>query len=128
MGTDQKGGFRNSFMKLFPQVCVTSVKHGLDRNVHFIPVKTLDVSQKANSLGFTKRIEFTDLNVAKFYKVIEEPGKPYWYHYRICAQNGGTTPIVYNAEMANVSGFPNSFIHGDQTGCAPLSMWRSELL
>ena len=71
----------------------------------------MDVAQKANSLGFTKRIEFTDLNVAKFYKIIEEPAKPYWYHYRICAQHGGTTPIVYNAEMANVSGLlKNQFL------------------
>ena len=70
--------------------------------MHFVPVKGVNIAEKAANLGFTERVEFSDLNIAKFYKIIEEENKPYWYHYRICAQHGGTTPIVYNAEMANV--------------------------
>ena len=53
-------------------------------------------------LGFDKRVEFTDLNIAKFYKVIDQLEKPFWYHYRICAQHGGITPVVYSPGMANV--------------------------
>ena len=60
------------------------------------------VESWASSLGFDKRIEFTDLNIAKFYKVIDQPEEPFWYHYRICAQHGGITPVVYSKEMANV--------------------------
>ena len=71
--------------------------------MHFVQIKEQSIAPWASSLGFDKRVEFTDLNIAKFYKVIDQPEEPFWYHYRICAQHGGITPVVYSPEMANVS-------------------------
>ena len=70
--------------------------------MHFVPIKEQSIATWASMLGFDKRVEFTDLNIAKFYKVIDQPEEPFWYHYRICAQHGGITPVVYSPGMANV--------------------------
>jgi hypothetical protein len=52
--------------------------------------------------GFDQRVEFTVENIARFYKIISEPDKPFWYAQRICGKNGGTLPVLYNVKQAKV--------------------------
>lgn len=72
-----------------------------DVDMHkYVPQPVVNVSAAAGSAGFNTRIEFPEMGVAKFYKIIEEADKDEWYAERRCGQEGGILPIVYTISMA----------------------------
>ena len=61
----------------------------------------VNVSENAKDAGFDYRIEFSELNVAKYYKVFPSSGQ-FWNDSRTCGHFSGTLVAPYSTEMANV--------------------------
>ena len=61
----------------------------------------VNVSGNARDAGFDHRIEFSELNVAKYYKILPSSGQ-FWNDSRTCGYFGGTLVAPYSTEMANV--------------------------
>ena len=94
----------------FLQICVA--KSGMDQIItnRFIPTPKINVEQNALDLGFNKRIEFTEQNIVKYFKIINDTGKQdFWYFSRKCAKENGVLYMPEDPSMTQVQFNPSLF-------------------
>ncbi len=62
----------------------------------FITLPKLNVTNQAETLGFTSKVSFLDKNVVKFYKVMPLVNKVFRYASRNCAKQNGRLVSAYD--------------------------------
>ena len=77
----------------------------------------INVEQNALNLGFTKRIEFPQQNIVKYFKIINDTEKQdFWYFSRKCAKENGVLYMPEDPSMAQVCTLQFNFSSHVYTG------------